>query len=118
VLCDGCQNPAAYILRYAQGACECDKCGDVGLPYLPDVYLDDKPVESLVDDNGRPPVFSSRREKAMWLNKRGYSEAGDRVHGASALFDVVGMDKRKKNRQEVREAVGKAMWEVAQKIRR
>lgn len=53
---------------------------------LPDVYWDGKPEHNLADDplTGKPRVFGSKAEKARYLQQRGLSEAGDRVHGGYA----------------------------------
>lgn len=82
--CGGCGNGEAFRTRtYANGDEYCDRCGSVQTPWVPDVFWDGRPEINLADGpDGKPRVFGSKGEKALYLRERGISEAGDSHHGA------------------------------------
>ena len=79
----------------------CEKCGFTGNVWLPDVYFDGKPEENLADgQDGKPRVFASKRDKAIYLKQNGIIEAGDTLRGApiSSMDTVVRKDPFSKER--------------------
>lgn len=92
MICAGCGNQKAYRQccwhdKDEQGNLvwreTCDQCGNVGLPWVPDVFWDGKPEVNLADmPDGSPRVFGGKVEKALYLKERGISEVGDSHHGA------------------------------------
>jgi hypothetical protein len=91
--CNGCGNKAASRIRAGFFTNEqnkrehyeyCDRCGDIGIPSVPDVYFDGKPEHGLPDNpkTGKPYEFSSKFEKARFLKDNHLKEAGDTVHGS------------------------------------
>ena len=85
----------------------CKYCGEVGKAGLPDVFWDGKEEINLADDprTGKPPVFSSKRDKARYMAARGIYEAGDQFHGAP--FTSL-QTKTVNRRDEVRKAIALA----------
>lgn len=81
--CGGCGNTKAFRTRTFQDGTEfCDRCGQVGTPWVPDVYWDGKPEINLPDGpDGKPRVFGSKVEKAVFLKQHGLVEAGDKIRG-------------------------------------
>lgn len=82
----------------------CNVCGDAGPVYVPDVFWNGKPEENLADgDDGKPRVFLSKGQKAMYLREKGIREAGDKFHGAPNTV-IVSDDKgarKLRNKEEV-----------------
>lgn len=81
--CNGCGNTEATRTKtYSDGMEFCDQCGRVGTPWVPDVFWDGKEEHGLPDGpDGKPIVFGSKVEKAVYLKQKGLKESGDRVHG-------------------------------------
>ena len=75
--CEGCGSDQATVFRFSGGIWSCSECGGVKMPWIPDVFFDGKPVETL---NGK--TFTSKRQKAEYLRKNDLSEIGDRVRGS------------------------------------
>jgi hypothetical protein len=70
---------------------------------MPDVFWDGSLEHGLADGpDGKPRVFSSKREKAAYLKEHGLQEAGDRVRGS---YPTVEAPQRKDSREEVKEAL-------------
>ena len=113
MICNGCGNAQAYRStiwseKNEQGEIVtlecCDRCGQTGSAFVPDVYWDGKPEINLADDpvTGQPRTFASKGEKARYLQERGLCEAGDKFHGAP--FTGV-TTKTNNNREIVRNAI-------------
>ena len=86
--CNGCGNDEAYRIRMFMSGEVCDRCGDIGGLWVPDVYFDDKPVWTLPNwPDGKERTFSSKRDKAVYLRSMGFSETGDKVRGANYHSD-------------------------------
>ena len=104
--CDGCGNKHAHRIRiYEDRTCICDACGMGANTPVYDVYWDGKPEHGLADDpaTGKPRVFTSKAEKAMYLREKGLVEMGDRVKGAH--LGVAGRRQKPDSRETVREAL-------------
>ena len=87
----------------------CEKCGFTGNVWLPDVYFDGKPEENLADgQDGKPRVFSSKRDKAIYLKQQGIVEAGDTVRGAP----ISSMDKSVRKDPFSRERIAESRAQV------
>ena len=85
--CSGCGNKNAYKTLSGNGWEVCDACDRVSAPWVPDVYWDGTPEHGLPDDTktGKPHVFGSKVEKAIFLKQNHLVEAGDRVKGSMVL---------------------------------
>ena len=117
--CDGCQIERDFsdIRKWVIPENEkklfrfCRFCTEVRA-YLPDVYFDGKPEENLANGpDGKPITFSSKGEKAAYLESKGLREAGDRYHGAP-ISSVESEARRLEmvkvnNRKEIKEALEK-----------
>lgn len=82
--CSGCGNKKAYKTYSGDGWEVCNECGSPPTVLQPDVYWDGKPEHGLPDDQktGKPMVFGSKLEKAIYLKQNHLREAGDRVKGS------------------------------------
>lgn len=90
MVCEGCGNKHAARIRigYSGGSKYeiCDACGASPV-WLPDVYLGSgggiRTNENLVDDNGTPIPYSSKRELAAIMRAKGkrYADSAERQHG-------------------------------------
>lgn len=120
--CDGCERISPHIdlkrcvitaeresrfLRFCRFCC--DQTASV-----PDVFWDGKPEINLADGpDGKPVTFSSKHEKARYLNEHGLREAGDKYHGAP--ISAVEMEKKhaeqmkQKGRVQVKETISRIM---------
>lgn len=86
--CRNCHNDRAYRLTIRTDGIEvCDRCGDVGAFYVPDLFVDGKPEHNLPDDpaTGKPPVFHSRMEKERFLRQHHLVEVRGSEHGGPPL---------------------------------
>lgn len=75
---------------------------------LPDVFWDGKPEENLADDpvTGKPISFTSKGQKAKYLESKGLREAGDRHRGSDVFYSR--MDQPKTNsKHEIKMALKK-----------
>lgn len=90
MICAGCGNPGAVVVRswfengYYTEVCNDKNCGDLAMPWRPDVYFR-KPelVENLGDEhNPHGILVESKRHKANLLRQQGLREDGDRHHGS------------------------------------
>lgn len=111
--CRGCGNQEAYMINSFVGGPEyCNKCGGATPINIPDVYVDGKPEINLPDDprTGKPPVFTSKIDKALYLKKHHLVEYFGREHGGPAIPPSVPSS----NRVEDRESVLKALSHVKQ----
>ena len=110
----GNENAVHYSARFVKNETgqnvyveSCEKCGDAGNVWLPDVYFDGKPEENLADGpDGKPRSFASKRDKAIYLKSQGICEAGDTFHGApfTSLVSEDRESRRRRIKQEVVEA--------------
>jgi len=91
VVCSGCGNLNAYVVRVGYAGKErvenCDQCGNLKPPATYDTYLGSKGgvrVEENITEpgTGRPIPYATKGEKAAILKRLNLREAGDRVHGA------------------------------------
>jgi len=118
VECSGCGNKEAYktasmFTENEQGERVntewCDRCGTVSNVWMPDVFWDGKPEENLADGaDGKPRVFGSKRDKAIYLKSKGIFEAGDSYHGAMMSATRVPARDTRKSLEQTREAIRKA----------
>lgn len=107
MLCNGCGNREAFRTQTLLGGGElCDRCGSVGLPWVPDVFWDGKAEKTLADGpDGKSRVFGSKREKAIYLKQHHIAEAGDKVHGSFYLPATKQKTDRAKAREEIRKTI-------------
>lgn len=88
---------------------------------LPDVYWDGKPEEGLADDpvTGKARIFSSKREKAEYLQAHNLQEAGDAVHGSRMLTTSgISAEERKVRSIEQVRMAQKKVSEMGKDVRR
>ena len=117
MLCSGCDNQNAShvssrFVDVESGGREyvecCEICGVVQNIWTPDVFWDGKPEENLADGpDGKPRVFSSKRDKALYLRSKGIFEAGDFRHGAPMSAVDIPARNSLKSREQVRAAMNK-----------
>lgn len=103
-----CGNDKAYkIIEIVNGPTYCDRCGYTGTFNLPDVYVDGKPEENLPDDprTGKPPVFTSRSDKALFLKTHKLIECRGREHGGPAIPATEPAYNKEAAREEARAAI-------------
>jgi hypothetical protein len=106
MLCNGCGNDKAYRVDILGGGEEiCDVCGRLPAVWLPDVQVKSGAEYTLPDVNGKPPVFTSRREKATFLRAHNLAEAGDKMQYGNPYV-------KKYDKGEALSQVRKAMAEV------
>lgn len=90
MICEGCGNREAWAKKsgYEKGVRweTCDRCGDAGRAYIPDVYFPGPHSMQgvLTNPDGSSVEFTSRSQKSAYFRSHGISEAGDRVRGAPA----------------------------------
>lgn len=104
MICDTCGNTKAYKMQKSGDLpWLCDRCGDPGSIYFPDVYFKSgETYENLCDEKGVPIEFKSRADKAIYMKQHGLREAGDRNPFRRDTDDSY------KRRTEVRQAIQKA----------
>lgn len=81
--CGNC-GETAYAKTWSGDGWEyCDRCGDIQVDGVPDVYWDGGPEHGLADDprTGQPRVFGSKSEKSRYLKANNLVEAGDKIRG-------------------------------------
>jgi hypothetical protein len=84
--CGNCDNKTAYRWKVTYGKYgrreECDRCGNVGTTWQPDVYFPGIHKDpNIVDNMGNEILIESKQHKATLMRERGMREANDRVHG-------------------------------------
>lgn len=88
--CRTCHNDRPITVRaiysLKEGIIEsCDRCGQVSMPQMPDVYWPghQHTNPNITDNMGNPILLESRQHKAKIMKQKGIIEVGDRYHGAS-----------------------------------
>jgi hypothetical protein len=97
----------------------CDQCGSRMAVTIPDVYVDYKPELNLPDDprTGKPPVFTSRQEKAKFLKEHHLVEVKDKEHGGPSLPSCEQPQNREQNIHGIR-MILKNIREMGRDVRR
>ena len=101
MLCNGCQNPDAWIVHPKTEKLtgrrfeECNRCFDSSIPSHPDVYFRQPYWDETIHDQDDPShdwkkgtFITSRAHKAYAMKKCCLQEAGDRRHGTNN-FDPI-----------------------------
>lgn len=123
--CRSCGNDKAYRISVRMidetPVDICNRCGDVGSTYIPDVYWPGYAYksENITDKNGNPILLTSRTHKATVMREQGIVEAGDRHHGSrmEALKDMA-PQKPVNSREQVRQALQAAALQLKSKYNR
>lgn len=123
--CRGCGNDHAYrvsIRLVGEDYVDiCNRCGDVGSTYVPDVYWPGYAYksENITDKNGEPILLTSRRHKAEVMRQQGIVEAGDRYHGSRmSLLQKMVPERNRNSRADVRSAIQNAAEQMRRKYNR
>ena len=120
MICD-CGNQHAYAIRKIAGIERqfCNECAGVSPSGISDVFWDGKANPNLTDNMGRPMEFLSRGHKARWMKEKGIEERGDLVKGSrwNPWDGAPSKPTPTEAKQQVREAVDKAITQVNHKYR-